>query len=157
MSWQAAGLHAHSGRRSRGKGLSCVACFGTPIGEPALYEAAMLGLLPATAAGQSGFDLRTRRVANVVSPAQAMADLAPYDCSTRTAVISRSFSYEGRHGAFRALTSGCSSNRAQRPCACSSCMETGSCRVEPICLPGMIGSAHNSQGSGGRAPCLKPV
>ncbi len=42
--------------------------FGSINSGPTLYEAVMLGLPPATAAGQNGFDLRTRPGAQAVCP-----------------------------------------------------------------------------------------
>ncbi len=41
--------------------------FGSINAGPTLYEAIMLGLQPATAAAQNGFDLRTRPGAQAVS------------------------------------------------------------------------------------------
>ena len=46
--------------------------FGSINAGPTLYEAIMLGLPPATAAAQNGFDLRTRPGAQAVSPLQAV-------------------------------------------------------------------------------------
>jgi len=39
--------------------LTCGACLGASTGDSTLCESAMLGLPPAMAAGESGFDLRT--------------------------------------------------------------------------------------------------
>jgi len=53
--------------------------FGSINSGPTLYEAVMLGLPPATAAGQNGFDLRTRPGAQTVSSAHCTS----FACSAR--------------------------------------------------------------------------
>ena len=49
-------------------GCRCGACLGASTGGPTLYEAAMLGLPPATSAGQNGIHLRARPGAQAVCP-----------------------------------------------------------------------------------------
>ena len=51
--------------------------FGSINSGPSLYEAVMSGLPPATAAGQNGFDLRTRPGAQAVRPLRTLSAQCP--------------------------------------------------------------------------------